>query len=62
MIMKSKSLHINELNQLELKQISGGTFNYFGYAMGYLVGKAVATVKGAYASGHDAAQNNCECD
>lgn len=61
MIMKTKSLHIHELNQLELKQISGGTFNYFAYAMGYVTGRAIATIKGAYAMGEDAGKNECEC-
>lgn len=54
--------HLKELNQSEIKKTSGGTFNYFVYAIGYAVGTAVAVVEGAYASGYDAAENNCECD
>lgn len=60
--MNLKISNLQELNQSEIKQTSGGTFNYFGYAMGYIAGTAVAIVKGAYASGYDSAQNNCECD
>lgn len=60
--MNFKTSNFNELNKSETKKISGGTFNYFAYAMGYVVGTAVAVVEGAYASGYDAAQNNCECD
>lgn len=54
--------YLKELNQSEIKRTSGGTFNYFAYAMGYVVGTAVAVVEGAYASGYDAAENNCECE
>jgi len=49
-----------ELSIVESKQISGGT-NYFAYAMGYIVGRAAAAVKGAYSRGYDAAKENCEC-
>lgn len=50
-----------ELKKVELKQITGGT-NYFAYAMGYIAGRAVAVVKGAYSSGYDSGQDQCECD
>lgn len=60
--MNLKHLGLKQLNHSEIKQTNGGTFNYFGYAMGYLVGKAVAIVEGAYASGYDSAQQNCECE
>jgi hypothetical protein len=61
-MMKFKTTHLNELSLSENKATNGGTFNYFAYAMGYIVGTAVATVQGAYASGYDAAEDNCECD
>jgi len=50
-----------ELSIVESKQISGGT-NYFAYAMGYIVGRAISTYKGAYQDGYDSAQDQCECD
>ncbi|MCC5904986.1 MAG: hypothetical protein JJU13_02150 [Balneolaceae bacterium] len=59
--MKSKSFQLSELSHIELKQTSGGTFNYLAYAMGYVTGRAVAMVRGAYAMGNDAGQNECEC-
>ena len=61
-IMYLDNSHLKELDPLEMNKTSGGTFNYFSYAMGYIVGTAVAVVEGAYASGYDAAQDNCECD
>lgn len=58
--MENKN-NLIELNKVEYVQISGGT-NYFAYAMGYIVGRAVAAYKGAYQDGYDSAQDKCECD
>jgi hypothetical protein len=58
--MKNLSnLQLNELTDSQSKQISGG--NPFAYAVGYVVATAQKVFEGAYASGYDEAQNNCEC-
>lgn len=59
--MNNKSQFVHELSQSSLRQISGGTFNYFAYAMGYVTGRAIAMVKGAYAIGYDSGKKECEC-
>lgn len=60
--MNTHNLNLKELNPSDLRKTYGGTFNFFAYAMGYVVGTVEAIIVGAYESGYDAAQNNCECD
>lgn len=52
---------LKELSKSEIRHLSGGTFNYFGYAMGYVVGTVQAAIEGAYQQGYDEAQDNCDC-
>lgn len=61
-MMKNEKSLLREMNHCEMKTTNGGTFNFFAYAMGYAIGTAVAIVEGAYSSGYDSAQNNCECN
>lgn len=56
-----KNNNLNQLSESEIREISGGAFNYFAYAMGYIVGTAQAAIGGAYQQGYDEAKNNCDC-